>query len=425
MSFENIFNKWHANKSSATLHPRQSMALAYYKKHGLPSRSDENWRYTNLKSIESGNFLPSTRTEGNINLSVVEQIKSRLNSEFYNLVFINGHLNNQLSHEFIDFIQHNQKHINLTVNQGQSDNIVDTIDALNTMFFDQQLNIDFAKNSSISKPLCLFFFNQSEESSQIMASPRINIKIGDYSNLSLVEHYEGTKESNYFTNSDIKITMGESSNLTYIHSQCESSKATHFSRTSIIQGKSSNLVALSYSDGSQLSRHTLTLDLNQEYSTAKILGAYLVTNSQQSDHYTSINHNVGHCKTEQLYKGILDGNSRAVFNGRVFIQKDAQKANSEQLNKNLLLSSKAEIDTKPQLEIFADDVKATHGATIGQLNQDELFYLQSRAISKQQALAMLAIGFVSDVVEKIENNNIRIWLENRIVHTLEQYKIEL
>ncbi len=171
-----------------------------------------------------------------------------------------------------------------------------------------------------------------------------------------------------------------------------------------------SLTTLSYVDGAQLSRHELSINLLGERAEVKSLGLTIAKGEQHVDHRTLIDHQVGHCQSTQIYKSILDDGSRVIFDGQVCIQQKAQKAQSSQINKNLLLSSKAEADSKPQLEILADDVKASHGSTVGQISAEELFYLQSRAVNKDLAVEMLSFGFCVDVLYQIPNDLVQIKL---------------
>ncbi|MNT16613.1 FeS cluster assembly protein SufD [compost metagenome] len=172
--------------------------------------------------------------------------------------------------------------------------------------------------------------------------------------------------------------------------------------------------SLAFSTGASLSRHTLEVSLKGEGSNSEILGVYAGRANQHIDNTTLIDHAVGACNTNQLYKGILDDSARSAFCGKVLIQKNAQKADSAQLNNNLLLSSKAEADSKPMLEIYADDVKAAHGSTVGQLDKEELFYLLSRAIPKDKAISMLSYGFLSEVIYKLNDESIQKWLSKHL-----------
>lgn len=425
MSFLQTFTE---NLPEQTLKQKDAN-IAFIKTHGLPKRSEEDWKYTSLKAIEELDFNLSSLSSNTIPDSLFNTLKSKLCDQYYDLVIINGRLNQNLSANFFKLLESSKSGVALETKAFSEKSFRDSLQALNSLYCDNKISLNVHKNFSVEKPIRFLYFNFANENINQIVANKIQITVGEASKVDIIEEFISDESSQALSSStnttllnvDVEISVENSATLNYTRIQTENENANHFGRTHIKLNKFSNLVSLSYSDGAKLSRHTLIIDLNQEEANAKVLGAYLVHNTQQADHYTTINHNVGNCTTEQLYKGILDDQSKAVFSGKVYIHKDAQKASSEQLNKNLLLSSKAEIDTKPQLEIFADDVKATHGATIGQLNPDELFYLQSRAIKKDTALAMLSTGFVSDVIEIIENVFLKKTLEQRIFNKLKQY----
>ncbi|RYZ67219.1 MAG: SufD family Fe-S cluster assembly protein, partial [Proteobacteria bacterium] len=211
-----------------------------------------------------------------------------------------------------------------------------------------------------------------------------------------------------------EVKVGESAKLAYVRVQGESHEAVNVGRTNFELCKFSQLHSLAFSTGAQLSRHNLVVNLTATDASAIVDGLYVVRGEQHVDNTTVIDHIVGACTTSQHYKGILADTSRAVFNGKVAIQPNAQKANSEQLNNNLLLSRYAEADSKPQLAIYADDVKAAHGSTVGQLNREELFYLESRAIPPSVAIPMMSFGYVSELIYKLEDEFLQSWLNQEL-----------
>ena len=210
--------------------------------------------------------------------------------------------------------------------------------------------------------------------------------------------------------------------MNYIRIQEQGPAAIHIGRSRIYLEESSHLEAFSYATGASVCRHNLEVHCVGEQAFAQVNGLTLGSGSQHHDNRTLIDHAVGHCTTTQHYKSILDGQSRAVFNGQVLIREDAQKASSEQLNNNLVLSAQAEADTKPELMIYADDVKASHGSTVGQLNSDELFYFLSRAIPREKALEMLSLGFVQDLIDRLSNEQVRSWLSAQLLAAYQKMK---
>jgi Fe-S cluster assembly protein SufD len=245
----------------------------------------------------------------------------------------------------------------------------------------------------------------------------IFIELQSRSQLTVFEEYCGQEGARYFVNSMTQIQLAANSHLSYSRLVQDSLTAYNIGQTRAYLEASSSLNSLVLAMGSLISRHNLETYLLGEGASAKINGAYAVDKDQHVDNHTLIDHVVGNCQTSQAYKGILNGHSRAVFNGEVHIRHGALKASSEQINNNLLLSNNAEADSKPELKIYADDVKATHGSTVGALNPDEIFYLQSRAIPKAEAIKILSLGFLTDVIYQF-NNEV---LEDYLIKVMSEY----
>jgi len=237
--------------------------------------------------------------------------------------------------------------------------------------------------------------------------PRVFLLLGEGAEASVVETFAENDEGRAFTGSVTEIVLGETARLTYAKIQTDAETAYHVSSTHAHLSRAACLKAMSFAYGGQVTRNDLDVVLAGEGADATLDGFYLVTGKRHVDNHSSIEHLVPNTTSSQLYKGILADQGRAVFNGKVFVRRDAQKTNAFQLNQNLLLSSEAEIDTKPQLEIDADDVKCAHGAAVGQLNPDEIFYLQSRAIPHAEAVRMLSLGFADEVLLRFDDAPLR------------------
>src|SRR5205085_9176255 len=223
----------------------------------------------------------------------------------------------------------------------------------------------------------------------------------------IIESYEAAAAAPYFTYTVVEVFVGENARVTHYKVQRESEAAFHIATTRAELERSAFYDLTTITLGAQLSRHGIGVHLAHEGAECVVDGLYLVSTGQHADTHSLIEHITPHCTSHQLYKGILDGKSRAVFNGKVFVRHGVQQTNAQQTNKNLLLSNEAQVDTKPQLEIFADDVKCAHGAAIGQLEEDELFYLESRGIRPELARNLLTYGFAEEVIEKITIDSIR------------------
>lgn len=386
-------------------------AFKYATEQGLPTKKQEDWHYTSTKLVADKDFDFSIPE---LSHDVLAQVKAHLNPEFLNIVYVDGIYNQTLSAGLPP---------GMVANEAFSGaDFKDSFDALNKAYATSAQVLTVKPETSVEKPVNFVFFSTSQFKGVV--APRLAVKVGKRSSLCLLESYVGLEGAEAFANSFLKIEVEESAKLTYIRVQNDSLGSLNMGRTEFSLARAATLESLSMSLGGVWSRHTLDLHLNGEMADAKILGLYCASGTQHMDHTTCIDHAVGSCNTEQLYKGILDDKSRTIFNGKVLIQKDAQKANSAQLNNNLLLSSTAEADSKPNLEIYADDVKASHGSTVGQLSKEEIFYLQSRAIPREQAVQMLSVGFVSEVLYKISNESLHPWLQEQLSLSFARLKVK-
>lgn len=386
-------------------------ALEYALAQGLPTKKNEDWHYTSTKLLAEKSLdytLPELAHQE------LKAIQERLAPDFINVVFVNGVLNKTLSSNFPDALKVTEL---CSVTEYE-----DSLDALNAAYATNSYHLELLSETSVDKPVSLTF--AATENFKGIIAPRIELKIGKRSSLRFVESYLAVGDSEVFVNSSVKVKLDESAKLIYVRLQNDALTSLNMGRTDFSLASYAALESLSMTLGAQWSRHTLNVSMQGENADAKIFGVYCASGTQHMDHTTSIDHVVGLCNTEQLYKGILDGKSRTVFNGKVLIQKNAQKANSAQLNNNLLLSSTAEADSKPNLEIYADDVKAAHGSTVGQLNREELFYLQSRAIPKARAIEMLSSGFVSELIYRISDSSLHGWLQGELNQSFSRLQVK-
>ncbi len=365
----------------------------------FPTRKNEDWHYTSLRDLSSQNFELATKS----NLkSLVRAELVLMNSEFYNLVFIDGELNKELS-DWSE-LSHMAKFVDAGSEASSSDLL--PLETLNQSYLQQGLVLTVPKNQSLSKPVqILSVATQSKK----MTQPKLAINLEEGSKLSLVESYSSLQGGSW-QNSVTKIHVARSAKLEYLRLQEENKASFNTGLTRIALAEGAHLESLSFTVGAKLGRHDLLISLQGENAYARAQGLTLASAAQHLDHNTVIDHQVGHCTTSQLYKSVLNDQARSVFTGMVKIRQGAQKASSDQLNNNLLLSREAEADSRPQLEILADDVKATHGSTVGQLNPEELFYLLSRAIPREMALEMLSLGFVQDLVFQVSDQKVQSWL---------------
>jgi Fe-S cluster assembly protein SufD len=396
--FEDRFNGLKTKLPASEQLARQT-AFDFFKTEGLPSRKDENWKYTSVQ------FLNRTAYQAPL-------MNEALCPHFYQVVFFNGVYQNNLSASIPG--------VKITAIELKIEKFDDSLMALNWALSENPIRMEIADGTIVDKPVQILFFTSSEEPS--MSQPHLEIHVGPQSRLTLLESYSGAGPT--VTNSYVKVMAGRSCHLTYVHCQEQDLSAYHIARTHFEICAGAHVESLSFSAGALMARHSQKYALKESDSFVKSLGLYIVADHQHSDHTGLIDHEVGRCTSYQIYKGLLKDQSRAVFNGRVLIRRDSQKAISEQVNKNLLLSNGAEIDSKPQLEIYADDVQARHGSTVGQLNPEELFYLNSRGISTKKALPLLSYGFLSDVIYQMTETQVIDWLKPKLQKVLQNIHLE-
>ena len=289
--------------------------------------------------------------------------------------------------------------------------------ALNTALFSSGAFLLIRRGVELAAPLHLVFTSIVEDGATPAAFPRIVVIAEENSAATIVESYIGSHGA-YLTDTVVNVVVGDGARIEHYKVQSESTAAFHVASTFATTGRDANYESTNINLGALLSRHDVAVTFQHEGGSCAVDGLYLIGGEQHSDTHSVIDHRVAHCTSRQLYKGVLDGKSHAVFNGKVFVRHGAQQTDAQQTNKNLLLSEEARVDTKPQLEIFADDVKCTHGAAVGQLNEDELFYLESRGINPGLARNMLTYGFAEEIIEKIKIDSIKRDLDQAVMHSL-------
>ena len=416
-------------ESVAWLERLRASAMERFEESGFPSVKDEEWKYTNVAAIAAVDFQPASlhaSGEGEVDpqgLALFRHAETA-NSQ---LVFINGKLRTDLSGltaipegvialELAAAIADERyreivwKHL-----AQQADYVVNGFTALNTALISHGAFVYIPKDAVLSVPLNLLFIS---EGAQVASFPRVLVVAEENSSATLIESYASTKDARYFTNAVVEIVLKDGARLEHYKLQRESLDAFHVATTAADLGRNSSYDATTITFGAQLSRHDINVTMDQEGAECWVDGLYLVANSQHTDTHSVIDHRKPHCTSHQLYKGILDGKSRAVFNGKIFVRHDAQKTDAMQTNKNLLLSNEARVDTKPQLEILADDVKCAHGAAVGQIEEDELFYLETRGIHPDLARNLLTYGFAEEVIGKIKIDSIRAQLDEALLNRL-------
>ena len=421
MEKTNYLAEFEKQKRKDSFAAARQAAMAAFIELGFPTRNHEEWKYTNVDPIVNSSFQFIVPSADPISLQKLEIG----NPEWHRLVLVNGIFSKELSSLSqlpsgvkVESLAFAIKSDSIIVEQYLAkiaDYRKDAFTALNTAFISDGAFIFIPKNVSVDKPIHLLFVSHSKEGG-IISQPRNLIVLGENAQAKVVESYVSLEDHNYFTNSVTEVVLTAGANLDYYKDQKESINAFHIGSLAVHQEKDSRFYSTSIALGAKLSRNNLSMDLDAQGVECDLKGIYFVTGTQHVDNHLFVDHKKPNGTSRQHYKGILDGHATGAFSGKIIIQKDAQKTDAEQTNKNLLLSEFAKVDTKPQLEIFADDVKATHGAAIGQLDEDEVFYLKSRGMSEQNARALLTFGFASELVEKIKLDPIR-WELDRIFWT--------
>ncbi len=421
------FEKSLNGEKSSDFHKVRKDAINKFAELTFPTQKDEEWKYTNISSLLKHNFSP---TPAKIKVS------SKLISKFLFdkmehslLVFVNGNFSPELS-KLIDipndvvigslaeaFKNNNpvvKKHLG---KYAEDENYFFT--TLSTAFTKDGAFIYVPDGKVVEDPIHIIFITKSG-SEKILTQPRNLFVAGKNSQVTIIEHYVSDENSVYFTNSVTEIVADENAIVDHIKLQEESNKAFHIARMEVGQERSSNFSSHLISHGAEISRNDFNARFNDEGSECMLNGLFMIGDEQLFDAHTMIDHAKPHCSSHEHYKGILQDKSKGVFNGKVMVRRDAQKTNAFQENNTILLSNDAVMNTKPQLEIFADDVKCSHGATIGKLNDEAKFYLKSRGIGEESATAILIHAFASDVITSIKIPALRDYLEEIITKRFNQ-----
>jgi Fe-S cluster assembly protein SufD len=289
--------------------------------------------------------------------------------------------------------------------------------ALNTAFVRDGAFVRVARGTVVERPLHLVFVS-SAAAGPVVSYPRNLVLAGAGSQLAVVESYVGLEREVYFTDAVTEIALEDGAVVEHVKLQAESDKAFYFATLQARQARASQLVSHSFSLGGALVRNDLDTVFVEEGGECALNGLYLAAGRQHVDNHTAIDHARPHCTSRELYKGVLAGRARAVFNGKIVVRPDAQKTNARQTNRNLVLSDDTSVNSKPQLEIFANDVKCAHGATVGQVDKEALFYLRSRGLAAEVARDLLVYAFASELLDEIRTPAVREHLAARLAARL-------
>jgi Fe-S cluster assembly protein SufD len=403
------------------LEPLRRRALDHFADRGFPTTRDEDWRYTNLTSLAATPFQPATAPPAVVPGAVVERL-AITGADWPRLVFIDGRYAPRLSTAAPQ------------LSGGQSGSLAEAMfaesevverhlgrharwdsnvfAALNTAFVQDGAYVRLPAEGTGPTLIELVFLAAAPG---VMAHPRTLIVAGPYSRLAVIERYVGLTAEASFINAVTEVVAEPGAVVEHYVLQEQGTEAFHVATLAATLERDSALTTCGATFGGRLARTTLTLDFAGPGARGSLNGLYVVGGRQHVDHHVTVDHAVPRCASRQLFKGVLDGHAHAVFNGRIVVRPDAQKTDAAQTNKHLLLSDGVEVDSKPQLEIFADDVKCTHGAAEGQLAPEALFYLKTRGIGDGPARALLTRGFAREVLERVAVGPLQAYLERRLL----------
>jgi Fe-S cluster assembly protein SufD len=421
-------------EANSDFHKMRKEAITAFDKLDFPTHKNEEWRFTNISPLFNYNFSPADKES--LKLSIADLKKYLIDGlETINIVLLNGHFSKGLTdiknlpsritiESFKDVVHNNPEFIQEYFSRYTK--LDNAFTALNTAFAHNGTVIQIGDGFSTDKPLHIINLNGNGENSFVLSQPRNLIVTGKNCDVKIIESFYSTSESSIsFSNSVSEILAGENSTIELYRIQNENYGSFNISRIQTEQKRSSKLTVYTITTGGALVRNDTNTVLNGEGCECHLYGLYLTNGTQLVDNHTLMDHAKPHCLSNELYKGILDEHSRAVFNGKVFVRKDAQKTNAYQSNKNILLSKDVNIDTKPQLEIYADDVRCTHGTTVGQLDADSVFYLRSRGLSEESARNILIEAFANDIFEEIKLDVLREKFNGMVFEKLNRHKKEL
>jgi Fe-S cluster assembly protein SufD len=416
------------SKQPAWVFPLRKAGIARFAESGFPTLQDEDWRFTNVAPLVKLPFKPVFQfaRDGLTRETISQFIFGALPAT--RLVFVDGHFAADLSSTAPQAEGATAKSLAAALTQDsalvekhlarQSPGGTDAFMSLNTAFFQDGAFIHVAAGKKVGTPIHLLFVSTAKETGAT-THPRNLVIAESGSRATVLESYVSVADGAYFTNAVTELVLEEGAALEHCKFQDESRSAFHIAAIQAQLGRSSDLISHSIATGAKLSRNNIRTALAGEGVECVLNGLYLTRGDQLADHHMVVEHAQPHCNSHEYYNGILDGRSKGVFHGRILVRQPAQKTDAKQTNKNLLLSEDATIDTKPQLEIYADDVKCTHGATIGQLNEESIFYLRARGIGKDTARQMLIHAFAGEIIERIRYLPAREELDRLVWERLE------
>jgi Fe-S cluster assembly protein SufD len=394
---------------TSELHDVRTSAIKIFENKGFPTKKEEAWKYTSLNSIIKNDFSVFPKNENTIEFADVKKYFLH-EIDTYKLVFIDGVFSSFLSattHDGIDVCL-----MSSALNKPKYKMVIDnyfnkiaskdeSLTSLNTAFANEGAYINIPKSKVVDKPIEIMYFSTGSEAA-LLVQPRNLVIVGENSHVQIIERHQSLNENPVLTNSVTEIFAQKRAIVDYYKIQNDNLEANLIDNTYVSQQKETNVSVNTFSFGGNLTRNNLNFYHFGERIVSNLNGITIIGDMQHVDHYTLVQHATPNCESHQDYKGIFSDRATGVFNGKIFVEREAQKTNAFQKSNNILLSDKATINAKPQLEIFADDVKCSHGCTIGQLDETAMFYMQQRGIPKKEAKALLMYAFSNAVIESIK-----------------------
>lgn len=429
--YAQAFEAFNKDAENGWLKSQRIAAFARFEFLGFPTPSVEYWKYTDTKALARRDFKLATSYDQAAAASLLAEQGLKLDA--YHLVFVDGLLSKELSN--LESMQDavvieplsEALATELELTSGMMGRLagidVDVFTALNFAFVSEGVVVRIGNNQKVNKPLLITYLSTATEEA-VMSHPRILIAAGASSELQLIEHFIGAEEAQNFTNRVVEGVMERNAKIHHTLLQQPSDKEWWVGRIQIEQKRNSRYTSHQMNLGGKLVRDDLVCDLNGEGAECDFAGLLFGRNRQHMDIHTLVNHNAPLTNSYETYKTILNDRASGVFNSMVIVKKDSQKIHAVQNNANLLLSDQAQINAKPELEIYADDVKCAHGATTGQLDMDALFFLKARGIGEEEARGLLTLAFANEVIDKLELPEIYNLVETAVAGQL-PHKIEL
>jgi len=399
---------------NSDLHELRTSAIKNFENKGFPTKKEEAWKYTSLNAVLKNDFSVFPKSENNIEFADVKKYFLH-EIDTHKLVFIDGIFNSFLSsttHDGIDVClmssAFNKPKYKMVIDNyfNKIANLDESLTSLNTAFANEGAYINIPKSKVVDKPIEIMYFSTGSGAA-LLVQPRNLVVVGENSHVQIIERHQSLNESRMesgpvLTNSVTEIFAQKRAIVDYYKIQNDNLEANLIDNTYVSQKQETNVSVNTFSFGGNLTRNNLNFYHFGERIVSNLNGITIIGDKQHVDHYTLVQHSTPNCESHQDYKGIFSDKSTGVFNGKIFVEREAQKTNAFQKSNNILLSDKATINAKPQLEIFADDVKCSHGCTIGQLDETALFYMQQRGIPKKEAKALLMYAFSNAVIESIK-----------------------